>query len=171
MGYGPASSFAGPSLRRYPLAMPKIPGECVSDFPAGRDPAKAPSGGLSADVAQFIEQLAAPTPTSAGGSASAAAAAAPGVGLDRLRKKPERKANSAKDGLAGAKQAAEKLLFSHLVSPPGSFFVLGPVLPLFFCSCFASRGRFIGFQRHVSSMRPTPESESASASAPGCSRR
>ncbi len=55
--------------------MSKIPGDCVSDFAEGRDPAKAPSGGLSAGVAQFIEQLAAPTPTSAGGSASAAPAA------------------------------------------------------------------------------------------------
>jgi hypothetical protein len=35
------------------------------------------------------------------------------AGLDRLRKKPERKVNSAKDGLAGAKQAAEKLAFAR----------------------------------------------------------
>jgi len=55
--------------------MPKIPAERVPDSSKGRDPAKAPSGGLCAGVAQFIEQLAAPTPTPGGGSASAAAAA------------------------------------------------------------------------------------------------
>jgi formiminotetrahydrofolate cyclodeaminase len=55
--------------------MPKNLVKPVPDFSKGRDPAKAPSGGLSAGVAPFIEQLAAPTPTPAGGSASAAAAA------------------------------------------------------------------------------------------------
>lgn len=55
--------------------MPKIRAERVPDFSEGRDPAKAPSGGLSAGVVKFIEQLAAPTPMPAGGSASAAAAA------------------------------------------------------------------------------------------------
>jgi formiminotetrahydrofolate cyclodeaminase len=55
--------------------MPKTPAERVPGFSEGRDPAKAPSGGLSAGVAPFIEQLAAPTPTPAGGSASAVAAA------------------------------------------------------------------------------------------------
>jgi formiminotetrahydrofolate cyclodeaminase len=55
--------------------MTKIRAERVPGFSEGRDPAKAPSGGLSAGVVKFIEQLAAPTPMPAGGCASAAAGA------------------------------------------------------------------------------------------------
>ncbi len=55
--------------------MPKTPAEGAPKLSESRDPAKSASGGPSAGVARFIEQLAAPTPTPAGGSAAAAAAA------------------------------------------------------------------------------------------------
>jgi len=71
-GFDPAS-VAGWSLHRYPLTMRKPLAE--SNSSEDRDAAMSASGGLSAGVAPFIEQLAAPTPTPAGGSASAVAAA------------------------------------------------------------------------------------------------
>jgi formiminotetrahydrofolate cyclodeaminase len=75
MGFGPVSSVAEPNLYSYPLAMPETPAECSPNLTEGRDPAKSAACSLSAGVAEFIEQLAAPTPTPAGGSASGAAAA------------------------------------------------------------------------------------------------
>jgi len=63
-------------------------------------------------------------------------------GLNRLRKKPERKVNSAKDGLAGAKAQLILLILSARLKPcpcykaPGGWVFPQPVKPSTFCgSC------------------------------------